>query len=176
MNETTEQRKIRMAGYMAAVERLLGGPAAVGHTFRNRVELMVGGTAANIPTLLEWGSRTRVTGLPMLLFSPTNEPTVPLVSLIAHVDGQTHIIESCMLWMGARDDRALLVPDSFDMGAFSFDDELKLRRLPKAPARTFKAALSGMRRAYDRLVDLEIEQHPGSAALVPPVLLQTRAA
>ena len=176
MDETAEQQKVRIAGYMAAVERLLGGPAAIGHAFRNNVELIVAGSAANFPTLLEWGSRTRRTGLPMLLFSPTSEPIVPLVSLIAYVDGRTHIIESCMLWMSTRADRALLIPDSFDMGAFSFDDELKLRHRPKAPARSFEAAMSGMRRAYNRLLDLEIEERPRSAALVPPVLLETRAA
>lgn len=176
MNDTVEQQKTRIAGYMAAVERLLGGTAAVGDAFRDKVELIVGGSAANFRTLLQWAERARRTGMPMLLFSPTDEPMVPLVSLVAHVDGRTHIIESCALWLGSRDDRAKLVPDTFDMGAFSFDDELNLRHLPKAPARSLEAGIPGMRRAYGRLVDLEIAQREHRATLRPPMLLEARAA
>ena len=176
MNEPPEQQKIRIAGYMAAVARLLSGAAGTDEAFRNKVELIVGGSAANLPTLLHWAERTRRTGLPMLLFSPTEQQAVPQVTLVAHVDGQTHIVESCMLWMGARDDRARLVPDGFDLGSFTLDDDLGLRRSPKAPARNFDAAVPGMRRAYGRLIELEMEQRESQAEPHLPVLLQKVAA
>jgi hypothetical protein len=85
-------------------------------------------------------------------------PTVPLIGLLAVVDGQTRIFENCVLWIGADGDRASLVPESFTLGAYRFDGELRLRHLSKAPARSSDAAGSGMVRAYRRLIKLEVEQ------------------
>lgn len=170
MNETTERQQIRMAGYMAAVAQILGGPDVDIDVFVDRVELIMGGSAVNLPILMAWGQKVRCTRRPVLLFSPTESPIVPLVSLVAYIDGRTHVVESCALWMGRNDERASLVPDNMRCGAFVFDNDLQLRHLGRAPARNLDAAGSGMARAYNRLLDLEIDMRAKSAALRLPSL------
>ena len=93
-------------------------------------------------------------------------PQLPQIGLVAHGGDQVYFIESCMLWMSPKEDRASLIPDSFEMGAFRFDDQLQLHHTPKAPARSFKAAEAAMARAYRKLhsIALEIEQHGAEAS------------
>ena len=40
-----------------------------------------------------------------------------------------HYIESCMLCLTGEDDRATLVPDGFNLGAYRFDDMLDLHHI-----------------------------------------------
>ncbi|WP_242154022.1 hypothetical protein [Sphingomonas sp. BAUL-RG-20F-R05-02] len=175
MDETIEQQQRRVAGYMAAIAQTLSGRPGLLEAFIDNVELIVAGSAANVLTLLRWGERIRRSGVPILLFSPTHEPTVPQITLIAHTDGRTYIIESCMLWMGRDDDRARLVPANCELGAFVFGDDLTIRHRKRAPARSLYAAMSGMKRAYGRLLDLEIEQRSRCAELPLPSLLPIAA-
>lgn len=170
MSETAEQRQQRMAGYMTAVMHLLGGETVRHRAFNERVELIVGGSAANLPTLLHWGERVRRSGRPIMLFSPTGVPTVPLISLVAQVGKRTHTIESCMLWMGEHDDRARLVPDNFGMGAFVLGHSLRIRHAAASPARDFDDAMPGMERAYRRLVELEQAARNRGDAPLPSLL------
>lgn len=175
MNETIEQQQRRVAGYMRAIARLLAGADVRHETFLDRVQLLVGGSAANLPTLLHWGDHVRRTGVPILLFSPGAEPRVPQVTLVSHIDGHTHTVENCMLWMAPGDNRAHLVPDGFNYGAFILDADLRFRRVGRAPARDFKRATPGMVRAYDRLLELEIEQRRSGSELPLPSLLRKAA-
>ena len=78
-------------------------------------------------------------------------PQLPQIGLVAHGGDQVYFIESCMLWISPKDDRASLIPDNFEMGAFRFDDQLQLRHSPKAPAGSFEAARPAMARAYRKL-------------------------
>lgn len=175
MNKTDEQHRRRVAGYMAAVARLLSGGPGRRQEFMDRVQLLVGGSAPNFPTLMHWGDWVERHGRPILHFSPTDDPAVPNITLVAHVGGQTHTIENCMLWMGQSDDRARLVPDSFNYGSFVLGDDLRLRRTARVPARDFKHALPGMKRAYERLIDLEIEQRGCGEELPLPERLREAA-
>lgn len=85
-------------------------------------------------------------------------PQVPQIGLVVPIDGQTRIFEACMLWYASKGDRTRLVPDSFTYGAYRFDDDLGLRHVAKAPARTFKAAEPGMILAYRCLREIEAKQ------------------
>ena len=67
-------------------------------------------------------------------------------------------IENSLLWMGADEGRATLVPDSFMVGGYQFDDDFRLHHIEEAPASSFEAAKDGMVRACDRLAMIQLEQ------------------
>lgn len=157
MIDNDQQQQLHIARYMTAVAQLLGGRTVDCDAFRNRVDLIVGGSAVGLSTLMHWGGHVRRTGRPILQFSPSDEPSVPNVSLVGKAAGRTHIIENCMLWLGENDERARLVPDNFSMGCFALGADLRLQHLRRAPAPDFDAALVGMQRAYGRLLELEME-------------------
>ena len=77
-----------------------------------------------------------------------------------------------MLWMAPGDDRARLVPDGFQLGAFHFKNDLKLRYSRKSPAVGFDDAMPGMVRAYDHLLEIQKKQHERGETFELPELLK----
>jgi hypothetical protein len=171
MTETMEQQQRRVGRFMTAVARTLAGDGSTLEDFTDRAELVVGGSLVDAPTLMQWAARTERSGRPIILFSPSGADTVPHVTLVARVDGQTHIVENCMLWMGKNDGRARLVPDNFQLGTFVFKDNLELLHLRRPPARNIDAAMPGMTRAYARLFETEVAiRKSGENTPMPSVL------
>lgn len=157
MIKFTEQQ--RVANYMGAFAHLLSGRAGRHAEFIDKVEIIVSGAEPHALQLMQFTAGCRLTGRPTLWIRPNPEiPNVPEIGLVANVDGQARIYENCMLWLRSDGDRAMLVPDNFRFGAYRFDDNLQLKFIAKAPARSFKRAEPGMIHAYDRLADLEHKQ------------------
>lgn len=153
-----EQQK-RVANYLAALAHLLGGQPGRFAEFRNKVNLMMGGSAPNAFALMQFSDQIQATGNPLLwIHQPAESPQIPQIGLVAQVNGGTHFVENCMLYLASEDDRAILVPDGFNLGAYRFDDTLNLQRITEAPASTFEAANDDMIRAYNRLIAIEAEQ------------------
>ncbi|MDT0577083.1 hypothetical protein RM533_12995 [Croceicoccus sp. F390] len=63
-----------------------------------------------------------------------------------------------MLCLASEDDRATLVPASFDRGACRLDDARDLHHSAEAPASSFDRADGDMVRAYKRLIAIQPEQ------------------
>lgn len=169
MTKLTDQQ--RAANYMGAIAHLLGGRPGAAAAFIERVELILSGDEPDALQLMQFRQRSLVSGRPVLWVHVAQEnPTVPSIGLVVPVDDQVRIFENCMLWIGAEGGRARLVPDSFDWGAYRFDDELRLRHVAKAPAKSFDAAKAGMARAYRRLLKLEVEQIERGGELPLPEL------
>ena len=113
MTEIEQQKRI--ANYLAAFAHLLGGQPARFTEFRDKVDIMVSGSAPHAHGLMQFSCRAQATGRPLLwIHQPAESPQVPQIGLVTQVDGGTHFIESCMLWLGSEDDRAILIPDSFN--------------------------------------------------------------
>lgn len=154
-----KQAQRRVANYFGALAHLLGGQPGRATEFRQKVEILLAGSAANATTLMQGVQFVRLKGKPVLWIHQSQEnPHIPQIGLVAEVEGRMFFMENCMLWLGEGADRALLVPDSFNLGAFRFDDTLSLTYEPTAPSRTFEAAQSEMGRAYNRLISIGIEQ------------------
>lgn len=155
---TIKNQKIA-ANYMGAIAHALSGGAGRHREFIDKVELILSGAEPRALQLMQFTNRVRETGCPVLwIHQSADAPGVPRIGLVARDSGQVYSIENCMLWMRAGGDRLQLVPDSFAMGAFRFDDKLRLRHLANAPAKNFDAAVPGMMRAYSRVRDIEVEQ------------------
>ena len=167
MTQFTDQQ--RAANYMGAIAHLLGGRPGRHQEFIDKVELILSGSEPHALQLMQFAAPCRATGRPTLWVHVSQDvPTVPQIGLVVNVDGQSRIFENCMLWSDGAGGRAPLVPDSFTYGAYRFDDELRLRHVPKAPARDFKAAEAGMARAYRRLQTLQFEQFKSGATFKLP--------
>ncbi|MCP3732694.1 hypothetical protein M9978_19940 [Sphingomonas sp. MG17] len=159
MIEELQRQQEAVAQYMGAFAQLLSGQPGRHDEFIDKVDLLIAGSEPNALRLMQFTNRVRTTQRPVIwIHFMHEEPNVPQIGLVAAAGGQVHIMENCMLWLSKRDSRARLVPDSFKLGAYQFDDELRLRRLQKAPARNFKAARPAMIRAYDRLLEIQAEQ------------------
>lgn len=102
----------------------------------------------------------RRTDIPLIWIHPTENPHVPRIGLAALCGHQAFFVENCMLWMAPGDDRARLVPDSFEMGAFQLKNDLRLRYSRKSPA-TYDDGTPGIIGAYDRLLGVEQEDRSG---------------
>ena len=63
-----------------------------------------------------------------------------------------------MLWLGENDDRAVLVPDGFNLGCLRFDDDYRLHHVGAAPATSFENGKEGMVGACNRLATIQLEQ------------------
>lgn len=156
MTKLTDQQ--RAANYMAALAHLLGGRPGRHAEFIERVELILSGDEPDVLQLMQFTGRALTTGRPVLWVHVARDNlTVPSIGLVAPVDGQARVFENCVLWVGTEGGRARLVPDSFEWGAYRFDDVLRLRHVGRAPARSFETATAGMVRAYRRLIRLEID-------------------
>lgn len=169
MNEVHEQKMA--ANYMGAIAHLLGGKPGLHADFIRKVDVILSGTAPHVPLLMQFNDQVRQTGRPVLWIHHSEEsPHVPQIGLVSSVGDQVYAIEACMLWMPRSESRARLIPDGFNMGAFRFDDDLRLRHSPKAPSRTFDRAKPSMIRAYARLREIEAAQlDRGEIFSLPPL-------
>lgn len=157
MTKFTDQQLA--ANYMGAFAHCLGGRPGCHEEFIDKVELILSGNEPHAMQLLQFTGSVRQTGRPVIwIHHMEAAPGVPLIGLVARAADQVFTIENCMLWSTPNGRITQLVPDNFKMGAFVFDDELKLNHLPKAPARNLNAAHSGIVRAYRRLRQLEVDQ------------------
>jgi len=157
MTEIEQQKRI--ANYLAAFAHLLGGTSGRFNEFRDKVDIMLSGTAPNAFGLMQFACRVQATGRPLLWGHQSGEsPTDPQIRLVAQMGGGMHYIENCMLCLTGEDDRATLVPDGFNLGAYRFDDMLELHHIADAPASTFEEADGEMVRAYRQLIAIQDEQ------------------
>ena len=157
MTELEQQKRI--ANYLAAFAHLLGGQPGRFTEFRDKVDIMLSGSAPHAFGLMQFASRVQTTGRPRLWVHQSAEcPTVPQIGLVAQMGGGMHYIESCMLCLTGEDDRATLVPDGFNLGAYRFDHALNLEHITEPPASTFEAADEEMVRAYNRLIAIQTDQ------------------
>ena len=158
MTSFTDQQ--RAANCMGSFAHLLSGSAGRHPEFIDKVDIILSGAEPHAWQLLQLAPRVSKTRRPLLWVHYTEDyPAMPQIGLVAMHGGQTYVIENCALWMAPSGDRARLVPDDFKMGSFLFDDELRLQRLKKAPAKDVERAAPGILRAYNRLLDLQIEQY-----------------
>ncbi len=165
------------ANYMGAIAHALGGRAGRQREFIDKVEVILSGSEPHALRLMQFPDRVRSSGRPVMwIHHMADVPTVPLIGLVAPDDGQIKIFENCMLWMPAGHGRIQLVPDSFTMGAFRFDDELRLRHIGKAPASSFEDATPGMKRAYERLLRIEVQQRERGDAFELPTRFSLKQA
>lgn len=147
------------ANYMGAVAHLLSGRPGRDQEFIQKVQVILSGSEPHAIQLMSFAQTVRRTGRPVIwICHSLDAPHVPSIGLVAMVGEQAFTIENCMLYMPAAGDRACLVPDNFKFGAFKFDDDLRLRHLPKAPSKNHKSATASMSRAYVRLREIEVEQ------------------
>ena len=157
MTEIEQQKRI--ANYLAAFAHLAGGQPGRFAEFRDKVDIMLSGTAPHAFTLLQFSDRVQATGRPLIwVHQPAESLHVPQIGLVAQVDGGTHYVENCMLCLASGDDRATLVPDSFELGAYRFDDALDLHHSAEAPASSLAHADGTMIRAYQRLISIQADQ------------------
>ena len=149
----------RVANYLAAFAHVLGGRPGEFNEFRSRAELVHGGKPANLFGLMQLAERVKKSGRPLLwIYQSEDAPEVPQIGLVAEIAGQFRFFENAVLWLGENDDRATLVPDSFKMGGYRFDDKYRLRHVRRMPARNLEAAKDGMVRACNRLAMIQQEQ------------------
>jgi hypothetical protein len=147
------------ANYMGAVAHLLGGRRGRHAEFVDKVELILSGSPPHAMQLMQFYETVRRTGRPVLWIHHTPEmPHVPNIGLVALVGNEVRAFENCLLWTPAGSGRTCLVPDNFQFGAFRFDDKLRLRHQPTAPAVCFEAAQDAIVRAYVRLREIEAVQ------------------
>lgn len=147
------------ANYMAAFSHLVGGSAGRHEEFIDKVELVLSPHEPHGFQLMQFAGKVRRIGRPVIWLHLDKEvPNVPRIGLVVLSGDQLFMIESCMLWTSPRGRRAQLVPDSFKMGAFEFDDQLQLRLLADAPTRSFRAGERGIVRACRRLRQIERDQ------------------
>ena len=157
MTEIEQQKRI--ANYLAAFAHLVGGQPGRFAEFRDKVDVMLSGTAPHAFSLMQFSDRVQATGRPLIwVHQPAESPHVPQIGLVAQVDGGTHYDENCMLCLTGEDDRATLVPDGFNLGAYRFDDMLDLHHITQAPASNLDAADGDMVRAYKRLIAIQADQ------------------
>lgn len=165
-----EWRKIA-ANYMAAVAHLLCGRPGRHAEFISKVGLILGGSEPHALNILQFSETVRQTGRPVIwIHHPEGWNNVPQIGLVALAGDQVIMVEHCMPWMRAGDDRAHLIPDCFKFGAFRFDDDLRLHHIRKSPARGFKSAKTSVVRAYFRLREIEAEQRDRGDEFALPVL------
>ena len=156
---TQIEQQNRIANFFAALARLLSGQSGRFTEFRDKVDIMLSGTAPHAFGLMQFASRVQTTGRPLLWVHQSAEcPTVPQIGLVAQMGEGMHYIESCMLCLTCEDDRATLVPDGFNLGAYRFDHALNLHHITDAPASSFEAADGDMVRAYNRLIAIQADQ------------------
>ena len=150
MTEADNQKMA--ANYMGAVAHLLCGEAGRHDEFHAKVDILLAGSPPQLMQLWQLAGTARSTEHPLIWIHHSAElPNVPQIGIAAVASGRMHIIDSCMLWMPRSGGRARLVPGNFQMGAFRFDDQIRLQHVSKAPAASFDAGEAGMVRAYDRL-------------------------
>ena len=157
MTEIEQQKRI--ANYLAAFAHLLGGKPGRFTEFRDKVDIMLSGSAPHAFGLMQFASRVQTTGRPLLwVHQPAECPTVPQ-NRLGRADGRGDALHRELHalpdWRRRPRD---LVPDGFNLGAYRFDHKLNLKHITEAPASTFEAADGDMVRAYNRLIAIQAEQ------------------
>ena len=148
-----------MANLMGAIAHLFTGKPGRQPEFIDKVEVIIGGRGLDAFGLLQFTGRVRATGRPMIwVNAAAGNGCLPEFSLVADVGGRTIVIECCVPFLAPGAAAAMLVPDGFNMGAFSFGPDLRLRRRSSAPRPSIEAAHDGIVRAYERLAEIAVEQ------------------
>lgn len=129
---------------MGALAHLLTSKPGRHAEFIRKAEVVVSGMEPHAMALMQAGPTLQRTGIPLIWIHPTEEIHLLRIGLAALCGGQSYYVENCMLWMAPGADRAYLVPDDFNLGAFVFKNDLKLRYSRRAPAASFKDAMPGM--------------------------------
>lgn len=161
------------ANYMAAFAHLLCGQPGRAKEFLQNAELILSGCKPPAIGLMSFEDRVGRTGRPVIWICQSKDvSSVPSIGLVAMADHQVVTIENCFLWLSATGDRAHLIPDSFELGAFKFDDDLRLRHMPNAPARDQQSAAADISRAYSRLCEIEAEQRSRGDVFPLPELIK----
>ena len=147
------------ANYMAAVAHLFGGQPGRLEDFLKKVELVLCGSAPQEAQLAIFCESVRHTGRPVIwILDEQDDTNVPIIGIVVMVGDQPVIFADCMLVLSAKADRASIVTNVFKRGAFRFDDDLQLRYIPKATARSYRHSPAAFVRAYVRLSEIEITQ------------------
>lgn len=161
------------ANHMAAFAHLLCGQPGRAKEFLQNAELILSVFKPPAIGLMAFEDRVRRTGRPVIWICQSKDgPSIPSIGLVAMADHQAFTIENCFLWLSAKDDRARLIPDSFEFGSFMFGDDLRLRHIPKVPARNWKSSIAAMSRAYSRLREIEAEQRRRGEVFPLPELIK----
>jgi hypothetical protein len=167
---TTNDQQIA-ANYTGAVAHILSGKPGRHAEFIQKVELILSGNEPHAMQLMQFSDRVARTGRPVIwIYHSAASLGVPQIGLVALSGGQVYMIENCWLWAPNGRGRAHLIPDNFAFGAFRFDDQLRLRRAPTPPVRTFEAARPKIVDTYVRLREIEAEQRQRGEAFLLPVL------
>lgn len=166
---TEDQNQKIAANYMAAVAHLLGGRSGLHDEFIRKVELILSGSEPHALQLMQFSETVRRTGRPVIwIHHPEDWNNFPQIGLVALAGEQVFMIENCVPWMRASDDRAHLIPDCYKMGAFRFDDDLRLQYFRKSPASGFKSAIKSIARAHIRLREIEtVQRERGDVFTLP---------
>ncbi|MBA4760296.1 hypothetical protein [Sphingomonas sp.] len=157
MTKFTQQQLV--ANYMGALAHFFTGQPGRFAEFIDKVDLRLSGDEPNALQLMLFTSQVRHTGCPVIwIYHMPEAPTIPLIGLVALKDDQVFTIESCMPWTSPSRRSTCLIPDNFKMGAFAFDDQLRLVHRPKPPARSLSDARPGIVRAFNFLLEIEADQ------------------
>ena len=82
---------------------------------------------------------------------------VPQIGLVAEIAGTCRFFKSSMLFLAEDQDRAVLVPDSFIMGACHFGKNFRLQHIGQAPAPSSEADDVDLLRACSLPLSIQIE-------------------
>ena len=81
---TQIEQQNRIANFFAALARLLSGQSGRFTEFRDKVDIMLSGTAPHAFGLMQFASRVQITGRPLIWVHQSAEcPTVPQIGLVA---------------------------------------------------------------------------------------------
>jgi hypothetical protein len=167
---STDPRELaEVANHMAAFSHVLCGKAGKFEQFNACATSMLAGSPPTITRLMSVRSHAIATERPLIWLhhSQTGDGSLR-IGLIAPGDEQLFIVENCLLWKDVSDDRALLIPEGLEYGAFRFDDDFTLHHLDEAPTKEAKELEAGVSRACEwlRLAGLE-QLHRGDALQLP---------
>lgn len=150
-----EQRKL-IGCTMRAIAQTLTGTDRFDE-FREKVEIMTVGRAPSVGDLKHFAPQVRKTGRPVIwIYHDPRSPGIPRIGLVAQIGRQRHVVVSCTLWLGDGQDRAMLMPDGVDLGAYRFDDDLVLRHDLAFTLGSGQVADKGIQEAYGTMAELAI--------------------
>lgn len=159
MNDNETQK--RNANFIAAFTQLLCGKSGAFDDFGLKTRILITSSRPDVDALMQYAEIVRREGsLFIWICLDEAQFAVPLVGLVALIDDQLYVMAECLLWLSTMNAKAKLVPANFQHGAFAFDDDLKFTYNQNAPRKSEKAGLAGLKKAYDKLGELEFGQEP----------------
>ena len=167
---TNPQQLALVANHMAAFSHVLCGQAGQFEQFNASVTSMLSGsppTAAGLMSI-EWHVLATQRPLIWLHHSQAGDGLLR-IGLIAPNKEKRLIVENCLLWKGIGDDRAVLIPEGLEFGAFRFDDNFTLHHSEEAPTRDADELEAGVSHACEWLRSAELEQLERGDVLQLPV-------